>query len=141
VTQILNLSAGGQARLVRERQISSRELIAAHLERIAAINPVLHAAVEIQGECALKEADAADRELAAGSLRGPLHGVPFSIKDSIEQAGSRCTAGTLGRRDAAPSTADATLVQRLRNVGAIQTFCSLSKAPPCCSGEPIIPTM
>jgi amidase len=119
VTQILNLSAGGQARLVRERQISSRELIAAHLERIAAINPVLHAAVEIQGECALKEADAADRELAAGSLRGPLHGVPFSIKDSIEQAGSRCTAGTLGRRDAAPSTADATLVQRLRNVGAI----------------------
>jgi len=94
-------------------------LIAAHLERIAQINPVLHAAVEVQAERASEEAAAADRELAAGSLRGPLHGVPFSIKDSIEQAGSRCTAGTWGRRDAAPSTGDATLVARLRHAGAI----------------------
>ena len=119
MTHILTLSAREQARLVRERHISSRELISAHLERIAAINPVLHAAVEVQAERALEEAAAADRELAAGSPRGPLHGVPFSIKDSIEQAGSRCTAGTWGRRDAPPSTADATLVERLRNAGAI----------------------
>ena len=119
MTQILTLSAREQARLVRERHISSRELISAHLERIAAINPVLHAAVEVQAERALEQAAAADRELAAGSPRGPLHGVPFSIKDSIEQAGSRCTAGTWGRRDAPPSTADATLVERLRNAGAI----------------------
>ncbi len=119
MTQILTLSAREQARLVRERHISSRELISAHLERIAAINPVLHAAVEVQAERALEEAAAADRELAAGSPRGPLHGVPFSIKDSIEQGGSRCTAGTWGRRDAPPSTADATLVERLRNAGAI----------------------
>ena len=119
MTHILTLSAGEQARLIRERRISSRELIAAHLERIAAINPVLHAAVEVQTERALEEAAAADRELAAGSLRGPLHGVPFSIKDSIEQAGSRTTAGTWGRRDAAPSTADATVVARLRKAGGI----------------------
>jgi amidase len=119
LTHTLTLSAREQARLVRERYIASRELIAAHLEHIAAINPVLHAAVEVQAERALEEAAAADRELAAGSLRGPLHGVPFTIKDSIEQAGSRCTAGTWGRRDAAPSTADATLVERLRNAGAI----------------------
>ena len=119
MTQILTLSAREQARLVRERHISSRELISAHLERIAAINPVLHAAVEVQAERALEEAAAADRELAAGSPRGPLHGVPFSIKDSIEQAGRCCTAGTWGRRDAPPSTADATLVERLRNAGAI----------------------
>jgi amidase len=119
LTQILTLSAREQARLVRERHISSRELISAHLERIAAINPVLHAAVEVQAERALEQAAAADRELAAGSPRGPLHGVPFSIKDSIEQAGRCCTAGTWGRRDAPPSTADATLVERLRNAGAI----------------------
>jgi amidase len=119
LTQILTLSALEQARLVRERRISARELIAAHLERIAAINPQLHAAVEVLGERALDDADAADRELAAGNLRGPLHGVPFSIKDSIEQAGTRCTAGTWGRRNAAPSTADATLVARLRRAGAI----------------------
>ena len=116
---ILTLSAREQARLVRERQVSSRELISAHLKQIAAIDPVLHAAVEVQADRALQDADAADRELAAGSLRGPLHGVPFSIKDSMEQAGTRCTAGTWGRRDAPRSTADATLVARLRSAGAI----------------------
>jgi amidase len=116
---ILTLSAREQARLVRERQVSSRELISAHLERIAEVNPLLHAAVEVQAGRALEDAAAADRELAAGVLRGPLHGVPFSIKDSIEQAGTRCTSGTWGRRDAPPSTADATLVARLRNAGAI----------------------
>jgi len=119
LTHILTLSAHKQARLVRDREISSRELIAAHLDRIAAVNPLLNAAVEVPGERALDDADAADRELAAGNLRGPLHGVPFSIKDSIEQAGARCTAGTWGRRNAAPSTADATLVARLRRAGAI----------------------
>lgn len=119
MTHLLTLSAREQARLVRERRISSRELIAAHLKQIAAVNPVLNAAVEVQSERALDDAAAADRELAAGTLRGPLHGVPFSIKDSIEQAGSRCTAGTLGRRNAALSTADATLVARLRHAGAI----------------------
>jgi amidase len=94
-------------------------LISAHLKQISVVNPVLHAAVEVEAERALEDAAAADRELAAGSLRGPLHGGPFSIKDSIEQAGSRCTAGTLGRRGAPLSTADATLVARLRNAGAI----------------------
>ena len=83
------------------------------------MNPALNAAVEVLGERALDDAGAADRELAAGKLRGELHGVPFSIKDSIELAGSRSTAGTLGRKNAAPSTADATLVARLRRAGAI----------------------
>jgi amidase len=117
--RVLTLSAIEQARLIRDRAISSRELISAHLDRIAAINPVLNAAVEVQAERALTDAAAADRELAAGSSRGPLHGVPFSIKDSIEQAGTRCTAGTWGRRNAPPSTADATLVARMRQAGAI----------------------
>ncbi len=119
MTEILTLSARQQARLVRERQISSRELVAAHLERIAAVNPALNAAVEVFGERAHRDAAAADRELAAGNPRGPLHGVPFSIKDSIEQAGTRCTAGTLSRKNAPPSTANATLVSRLRRAGAI----------------------
>jgi amidase len=119
LTQVLTLSACEQARLVREHRISSRELIAAHLERIAGVNPLLNAAVEVLSERALASADTADRELASGNLRGPLHGVPFSIKDSIEQAGTRCTAGTLGRRSAAPSTADATLLARLRRAGGI----------------------
>lgn len=117
--RILTLSALEQAGLICERALSSRELIAAHLDRIAAVNPLLNAVVEVQAERALADASAADRELAAGRARGPLHGVPFSIKDSIEQAGARCTAGTWGRRNAPPSTVDATLVARLRQAGAI----------------------
>jgi len=105
--------------MVRERSISSRELVGAHLDRIAAVNPALNAAVEVMSERAIADADAADSELTAGNSRGPLHGVPFSIKDSIEQAGNRCTAGTVGRKHAAVSTADATLVARLRRAGAI----------------------
>jgi amidase len=119
LNHILTLSAREQAQFVRERRISSRELIAAHLEQIAQVNSRLNAAVEVQHDRALDDAATADREVAAGLLRGPLHGVPFSIKDSIEQAGTRCTAGTLGRRNAAPSLADATLVARLRRAGAI----------------------
>ena len=132
----LTLSAREQARLIRERQISSRELIAAHLEQIAAVNPALNTAVDVLAERALDDAAAADRELAAGTLRGPLHGVPFSIKDSIEQAGTRCTAGTWAARTPRLSTADATLVARLRRAGAIPiartnlpTCSSPSKAP------------
>ena len=119
MTHLLTLSARQQSQLVRDRQISSRELVAAHLQQIAAINPALHAAVEVLSDRALHDAVAADRDLAAGHLRGPLHGVPFSIKDSIEQAGTRCTAGTWGRKNAAVSTADATLVARLRRAGGI----------------------
>jgi len=115
MTELITYSATRQARLIRERRISSRELVAAHLERIAAINPKLNAAVEVLAESALAAAAAAD----ASEPRGPLHGVPFSIKDSLELAGSVVTAGTLGRKNAPPSAEDATLVERLRRAGAI----------------------
>jgi len=111
----LPLSATQQARLIRERRISSVELIQAHLDQIAKVNPRIHAAIDVFADRALAEAQAAD----ASPPRGPLHGVPFSVKDSIELAGSVSTAGTLGRKTAAPSTEDATLVARLRAAGAI----------------------
>ena len=85
-----------QARLIREGSLSSRELVAAHLARIAQVNPTLNAAVEVQAERALLDAGETDRKVAAGDALGPLHGVPFTIKDSIEQAGARCTAGATG---------------------------------------------
>ena len=112
---ILALSAVAQARLIRERRIGAVELVQAHLRQIAAVNPRINAVTEVLAERAMAEARAADR----ARPRGPLHGVPFSIKDSIELAGTVSTAGTIGRRGAAPSTADATLVARLRNGGAI----------------------
>jgi amidase len=115
----LGLSAVWQARLIRRREISSRELTRAHLDRISAVNPRLNAAVEILEARALAEAAAADQKTARGEAGGVFHGVPFSIKDSIELAGTRCTAGTLGRGAAPVSTEDATLVARLRAAGAI----------------------
>src|SRR5437016_5442921 len=111
MNEVLTYSATHQARLIRERQISPAELIQAHLEQIARVNPAINAVVEV-----LAPSRADDRFLSSA---GPLHGVPFSIKDSIEVAGSVCTAGTLGRKAAAPSTEDATLVARLRAAGAI----------------------
>jgi amidase len=119
MNEVLRCSATSQASLVRRRQVSSRELIAAHLERISEVDPKLHATVEVLAERALAEADAADAALARGETVGPLHGVPFSIKDSMELAGTVCTAGTLGRSGAAASTEDAALVARLRRAGGI----------------------
>lgn len=115
MNEILRLSATKQAELIRSGQISSAELVRAHLDRIAAVNPAINAAVAVFAEQAMAEAHKADRSIA----EGPLHGVPFSVKDSIELAGTVCTAGTLGRAAAAPSTADATLVRRLRAAGGI----------------------
>ena len=119
MNEILRYSATRQASLVRQRQVSSRELVAAHLERISNVDPKLHATVEILAERALAEANSADVALTRGEAVGALHGVPFSIKDSIELAGTVCTAGTLGRSGAAASTEDAALVARLRRAGGI----------------------
>jgi amidase len=116
---ILSLSAAGQARMVRERRIGSRELVSAHLERIERVNPRLGAVIEVLAETALRDAGAADLAVRRGDALGPLHGVPFSIKDSIEVRGTVCSAGTLGRAGAPPAREDAALVARLRGAGAI----------------------
>ncbi len=117
--ELLALSATGQAALIRARKISSRELIEAHLQHIARVNPQINAAVEVLGATALEEARKADDAMAGGESVGPFHGVPFSIKDSLELEGTICTAGTVGRRHAAPSLEDAAVVTRMRRAGAI----------------------
>ncbi len=91
------------------------ELVQAQLDRILAVNPRINAAVAVLAGQAIAEARAADR----AEIRGRLHGVPFSIKDSIKLAGTVCTEGTVGRAHAAPPTEDATVVRRLRVAGAI----------------------
>lgn len=107
------------ARRIREREISSIELIGAHLEQIRRFNPAINAVVNLLEEPAMREAEAADVKLARGEPCGPLHGVPVSIKDSIDVRGTKCTAGTWGRKNAARAERDATVVQRLRAAGAI----------------------
>ncbi len=119
MNDILSLSGLAQARLIRNGEISSAELVEAHLEQIAQVNPSLNAVVETLERTALPEAAAADQRRSRGESLSPFDGVPFSIKDSIEVAGTVCTAGTLGYKSAPPSTRDATLVARLRSAGAI----------------------
>lgn len=95
---------------------SSEAVTRAYLDRIAAVNPKLNAVVQLRAEAALEEARAADRVPAA--QRGPLHGVPVTIKDSLDTAGIVTTGGTKGRASFVP-TEDATVVKRLRAAGVI----------------------
>lgn len=116
---MLTKSATALGRLIRDGSVTSREVVEAHLARIDEVNPKINAVVEVLRDSALRDAGESDRRRAAGALRSPIDGVPFSIKDSIEVAGTVCTAGTLGRRNAPVSKRDATLVARLRAAGAI----------------------
>ena len=119
MNELLALSGSEQARRIRAGAVSSFELVSAHLARIGEVNGPLNAVVEVLAESALRDARAADAKRARGGELRPLEGVPFSIKDSIEVGGTVCSAGTLAFRNNTPSAADATLVARLRNAGAI----------------------
>jgi amidase len=101
------------ARSVATRSVSSRELVEAHLDRIAASN--LNAVVTVDASRALAEAAALD---ALPGPRGPLHGVPITVKDAIATAGLRTTGGSPSLADHVPA-ADAPAVARLRAAGAI----------------------
>ena len=107
------------AAMIRAGRISSTDLVTMHLQQIACVNPTINAVVNLLADSALAAAVKADSMLARGEPCGPLHGVPFSVKDSIDVAGTKCTAGTWGRKDAAIATRDATLVSRLREAGGI----------------------
>jgi amidase len=86
-------SATALVELLTQRQISSRELLEIYLGRIERLNPALNAIVTLDTERALADADAADRAIAGGESRGPLHGLPITVKDCLATAGLRTTAG------------------------------------------------
>src|SRR6201985_793775 len=111
-------SASQLATAIRSKELSSRAIVEAHLERIAVVNPKLNAIVQLTADSARKEADEADAALARGEIKGPLHGVPVTIKDTLETTGVICTGDTTGRAHYIPK-ADATAVARLRAAGAI----------------------
>ena len=105
------------AEAIASRRVSSLEVVEACLRRIAEVNPRINAVVRLADD-ATDAARTADTELDAGRLRGPLHGVPFTIKDSLDTAGLITTAGTTGWSDRVPER-DATVVARLRAAGGI----------------------
>jgi amidase len=106
------------ARMLRRREVSSRELTEALLARIEAVNPRLHAVVALRAGAALREAAAADEAAARGGELGPLHGVPITVKDAFDVAGLPTTWGNPAFKDHV-AAADATVVRRLREAGAV----------------------
>jgi aspartyl-tRNA(Asn)/glutamyl-tRNA(Gln) amidotransferase subunit A len=117
-TAIYYKDATELASLIRTKQVSSREVVQAHLDRIAAVNPKINAIVTLMAEDALTGADAADAAVRNGAELGSLHGVPFTIKDCIDtagvltQRGSNIFAGNIPGKDA-PAVA------RFKAAGAI----------------------
>ncbi len=106
------------AALVRTRQVSSQELTKLYLERLRKYDPVLHCVVNFTEELALKQAEQADREIAAGRYRGPLHGIPWGAKDLIAYPGYKTTWGAQPFKDQALDM-KATVARRLEEAGAV----------------------
>lgn len=106
------------AAMISRREVTSREVVQAHLDRIDAVNPAVNAVVRRLDEVALDEADRADRAVGAGRPLGPLHGVPVTVKENIDVAGTPTTQGVVALAEAIAGI-DAPLVERARGAGAI----------------------
>jgi amidase len=107
-----------QAALVRDRKLSSTELVSMHLDRIGAVNPAVNAVVTFDPERSLREAGRADQAVARGEPLGVLHGVPAGFKDTHDTAGMRTTYGSVLFAEHVPA-ADDLVVARIRRAGAI----------------------
>jgi aspartyl-tRNA(Asn)/glutamyl-tRNA(Gln) amidotransferase subunit A len=115
---VIWLNALELGRRIRARTLSAASATRVFLDRIEALNPHLEAFVTVTAERALQQAAAADAEIAAGQWRGPLHGVPYCLKDIVQTAGIRTTAGSHILADWLPD-ADATVLTRLSAAGAV----------------------
>jgi amidase len=117
-TEVTRLGAVELARLIATGELSSREAVEALLARIEAVNPRVNALRVVLADEARTAADAADRALAAGEAVGPLHGVPFTIKENVDLAGTATTSGVAALTGAL-ATRDAPSVAGLRAAGAV----------------------
>ncbi len=118
ITELWRMSATDLAEAIRSRQVSSQEVIEAHLRRIEAVNPSVNAVTVVLAEQALEAAKAADRAVVGGGDLLPFHGVPFTIKENIDLAGTPTTWGAKALAGSYPSR-DAPVVERLKAAGAI----------------------
>ena len=111
-------SATALSRMLRDKQVSAREVVTAHLERIEAVNPAVNAIVTLTAERALDQAARQDDAAARGEFAGPLHGLPVAHKDNHLTAGIRTTFGSLAHTDFVPD-ADDLVIERMRAAGVI----------------------
>jgi Asp-tRNA(Asn)/Glu-tRNA(Gln) amidotransferase A subunit family amidase len=106
------------ARWVQSRQLQSEHLTTLYLQRIQTWDPRLKSVITVTRDLALEQARRADREIAAGHYRGPLHGIPWGAKDLLDTAGILTTYGAEPFKDRVPAQ-DAVVVRRLREAGAV----------------------
>jgi aspartyl-tRNA(Asn)/glutamyl-tRNA(Gln) amidotransferase subunit A len=116
-TEIIFSDATKLAELIRSKEVSPVEVVQAHLDRIEAVDPKINAIVTVADD-ALKAAKAAEKAVVAGDKLGPLHGVPFTVKDSIDTAGVATQRGSPIFKGRVPET-DATSVARMKKAGGI----------------------
>jgi aspartyl-tRNA(Asn)/glutamyl-tRNA(Gln) amidotransferase subunit A len=112
------LSAAEQGRMIHDRTLAPGDLVQAYLDRIHKYDDVLRAYITVCAEPALAAARNAEREIVSGNWRGPLHGIPFGVKDQLCTRGVRTTLGSKIKADYVPDF-DATVVERLERAGAI----------------------
>ncbi|MGH7523647.1 MAG: amidase, partial [Gemmatimonadales bacterium] len=106
------------SRWMESKQLTSTRLTNIYLDRIARLNPKVNAVITLTREHALARAAQADREIAAGSYRGPLHGIPYGVKDLLDTAGIATTWGAEPFRNRVPAE-DSAVVRRLDAAGAV----------------------
>ena len=106
------------ARMIRAKEVSAREVVESHLARIDAVNSQVNAITVVLADSALELAATADEATAAGEDLGPLHGVPMTIKENVDLAGSPTTSGVPALAEAVPLK-DAPSIGHLKNAGAI----------------------
>jgi aspartyl-tRNA(Asn)/glutamyl-tRNA(Gln) amidotransferase subunit A len=116
--ELTTLTLTDTAALVSGKAVSPVELTQACLERIERLQPTLNAFITVTADTALQQARSAEREIVHGRYRGPLHGIPVALKDLIDTAGVRTTAGSALFQDRVP-TEDAPVVRRLKAEGAV----------------------
>jgi amidase len=111
-------SASELAAMIGGKEVSSAEVVEAHLQRIEAVNPTVNAVTRVLADEARAAATAADRALAEGEPLGPLHGVPFTVKQNIDLVGSSTNWGLPAFAEALPEV-DSPVVERMKGAGAI----------------------
>lgn len=130
--QLCDLSAVDLAVRIRRKEVSARDVMAAHLARIERVNPKVNAIVTLVADRAMADAARADEQTARGGTLGVLHGLPVAHKDLVDTAGIRTTRGSLFYQDNIP-TRDALIVSRIKAAGALT--CGKTNTPELGAGS------
>ena len=112
------LSLPELASLIKSRKVSSEELTRVYIDRIKTYSDTLQCLITLLEEDALAQARKADQEIAAGNYRGPLHGIPYGVKDLLSMPGTKTTWGAMAYKDQ-ELEAEATVVRKLNEAGAV----------------------